>query len=272
MTTSLRKRYPTRVESPDRDEPPIASIPAAAVAESPPPAASDVPKENIPSPDSNDKMPSNDGAANASPMLESDPVREAEQNAIKARLREMETAEHLQHEAASQRQQRSAIEELQRQPGTAEQIIQSSGLPESAKAWLRQHPEYVTDPVKNAHVQKMHVVAEYQAGEAFSPAYYARMDALLGFKRENGNGAQQPSAPTAPRNVAPARRPMAAPVLAPPTREVPSMTTGRAPRPTQLTAAQREAARFSGISEEEYARQEEKRRRMQEAGQLDDRR
>jgi hypothetical protein len=268
MTTSLRKRYPPRVESPDRDEPPIASIPAAA-AESPPPAASEVPKENVPSPASNDKPPSEDIPASATPAEVVDPVRDAEQNAIKQRLREMENAEYL---ATSQRQQRLAIEKLQQQPSAAEQIIASSGLPESAKAWLRGHPEYVTDPVKNAHVQKMHVVAEYQAGEAFSPAYYARMDALLGFKQGNGNGAQQPSAPTAPRNSAPVRKQQyAAPVSAPPTREVPSMSTGRAPRPTQLTAAQREAARFAGISDEEYGAQLRKMEQMKAAGMLDGR-
>jgi hypothetical protein len=263
MTTSLRKRYPTRVESPDRDEPPIASIPAAA--ESPPAAASDVPKENIPSPASNDKPPSEDIPASATPAEVVDPVRDAEQNAIKQRLREMENAEYL---AASQRQQRLAIEKLQQQPSAAEQIIASSGLPESAKTWLRGHPEYVTDPVKNAQVQKMHVIAEYQAGEAFSPAYYARMDALLG-EAQPSNG-KQPSAPTAPRKAAPPR--MAVPVSAPPTREPPSMATGRPQGgPVRLTAAQREAARFAGISDEEYGAQLRKMEQMKAAGMLDGR-
>src|SRR6266516_4195968 len=221
MTTSLRKRYPTRVESPDRDEPPIASIPAAA-AESPPPVA--------------DKQPAEQPEAQPNlveqPPVESDPVREAEQNAIKARLREMETAEHLQHEAASQRQQRLAAEPPPA-PNVehAEGIIAASGFPERAKNWLRQHPDLVTNPVENARLAKLHHVAEYQSGEAFSNAYFNRLDVLFGFKQESRNGAQQPSAPPAPRNSAPAQhssppRRMAAPVSAPPTREVPSMTTG----------------------------------------------
>jgi hypothetical protein len=70
---------------------------------------------------------------------------------------------------------------------------------------------------------------------------------------------------------APVRRAMAAPVSAPPTREVPSMTTGRpynARRP--LTAAEREAAQFSGISEEEYLRQREKQDRLKASGVISD--
>ena len=42
--------------------------------------------------------------------------------------------------------------------------------------------------------------------------------------------------------------------------------------PVQLTAEQREAARFSGISEQEYARQLQRMNQMKAAGQIDDRR
>ena len=60
---------------------------------------------------------------------------------------------------------------------------------------------------------------------------------------------------------------------APPTREAPSMSTGRpASRRAPLTEAQREAARFSGISEQEYASKLELMERMKAAGQLDDHR
>jgi len=60
---------------------------------------------------------------------------------------------------------------------------------------------------------------------------------------------------------------------APPTREAPSMSTGRpASRRAPLTEAQREAARFSGITEQEYASKLELMERMKAAGQLDDHR
>ena len=38
----------------------------------------------------------------------------------------------------------------------------------------------------------------------------------------------------------------------------------------QLTAEQREAARFSGVSEQEYARQLQKMNRMKASGEIDD--
>jgi len=60
---------------------------------------------------------------------------------------------------------------------------------------------------------------------------------------------------------------------APPSRDVPSMATGRPTGgPVRLTPAQQEAARFSGISEAEYARQLVKMERMKAAGEIDDRR
>ena len=58
---------------------------------------------------------------------------------------------------------------------------------------------------------------------------------------------------------------------APPSRDVPSFSTGRPQGgPVRLTAAQKEAAQFSGVSEAEYARQLVKMERMKAAGELDD--
>jgi hypothetical protein len=114
------------------------------------------------------------------------------------------------------------------QQPSAEQIIAGSPLPDRAKDWLRQHPEYVTDPIKNAQLQKLHNVAEYQAGGEWTDGYFDRINVLLGFKQEqlqqpNSNRAQ-PTAQTVVR-----RQYAAGPsVSAPPTREAPSMTTGRA--------------------------------------------
>ena len=59
---------------------------------------------------------------------------------------------------------------------------------------------------------------------------------------------------------------------APVSRDSPSLATGRPTGgPVRLTPAQQEAARFSGISEQEYARQLVKMERMKAAGELDDR-
>jgi hypothetical protein len=200
----------------------------------------------------------------AEPPAVENAVRAAESSALKARLAEMDRAEELVREALQQ-QPRLATEppaiepeEPQEQPLTVEQIVASSGLPKRAQDWLLQHPEYVTDLAKNEQLQKLHHVAEYQAGDAFSDMYYERLDRLLGLKPET-NGAAQPVHRQLVRQSAPVRQQGAVPVSAPPHRDVPSMSTGRAPtRRAPLTQAQREAARYSGISEQEYAEQLEK--------------
>jgi hypothetical protein len=85
----------------------------------------------------------------------------------------------------------------------------------------------------------------------------------------NGNGHAPASAPAPQRNGAQLRqqRPASAPVSAPPTRDAPSMSTGR---PTShrvpLTEAEAEIARSSGLSLEEYQQKKEKMLRLKAAG------
>jgi hypothetical protein len=183
----------------------------------------------------------------------------------KQRLAEMERAENLQREVAQQHPQ-FATEPQEPQAPSAEQIIASSGLPENAKDWLRAHPEYVSDPVKNAQMQRMHYVAEHQAGSEFTERYFDRMEILLGLRQEPTPAPVV--APTAPRNSAPVRKQQyAAPVSAPPTREPPSMATGksrnfRAP----LNADELYIAQQSGQTPEQYQQEKEKLRRLKESG------
>jgi hypothetical protein len=240
---SLRKRY--RPENSDKDAP-VISIPSAGAEL--PPVAETKPAEQ--------------------PAVEN-AVREAEQSALKARLDEMTRAEGMVREAVQQQQPQYATErslpsepiaieqEPQEQPQTIEQIIEVSGLPERAKAWLRQHTDYLLDPAKNEKLQKMHHVAEYQAGDAYTDMYFERMEHLLGLRQapqSNGNG-QTHRQPV--RQSAPLRQTVS--FSAPPTREVPSMSTGRPANVRRpLTPEQREAARYSGISEREYQEQLEK--------------
>lgn len=135
-------------------------------------------------------------------------------------------------------------------------IIADSGLPDRAKNWLREHPDYITDPRKNSKLQALHEVAERDTGQAFSDAYFDKMEELLGFKRGGVVASQSKAQP---------QQRQSAPVSAPPTREAPSMATGRAPQPTKvmLSAEEREIAssmvgsRFQtqAEAEREYARQ-----------------
>lgn len=143
---------------------------------------------------------------------------------------------------------------------TAAEIISEAPIPDSAKAWLRQHEEFITDEAKNQKLQSMHHVAKHNAGGEFTDAYFHQMDVLLGFKQDgaatsNGSAGQPMSSPQR----------QSAPVSAPPTREAPSMSTGRSPTSTKVTlsAAEREIAATIAVSrgmtqaeaEREYAKQ-----------------
>jgi hypothetical protein len=185
----------------------------------------------------------------------------------------MENAERLTREAVQQHPQFAAEPQEQQMP-TAEQIIASSGLPENAKDWLRAHPEYVSDPILNAQMQKMHNVAEYQAGSEFTERYFDRMEILLGIKQEQPRQVQErpvTNATPATGNGAPPRRQMAAPVSAPPTRDVPSMSTGKSRNFRQpLTADELHIAQQCGQTPEQYQEQKQKMLRLKSAGVIQD--
>jgi len=132
----------------------------------------------------------------------------------------------------------------------------------------------MTDPRKNAALQHFHWIARDEAGEEFTPRYIERLERHLGL-RQQSNGVPKQNIPTpAPRYDAPVRQQQrSVPVSAPPHRDPPSMTTGRSPsQRVPLSAEQIDAARFSGISVEEYERQLRKMEAMKAAGQIDDRR
>jgi hypothetical protein len=260
---SFRRKY--QIESPAKDGPPVMTMPNETAAQAPP-AVADAPKPPEP------------------PVAEPGPADEAakEKIALRLRLQEMERAENLQREAVSQHPQFAAEPQESQQP-TTEEIIAASGLPERAKAWLRQYPEYVSDPIKNAQMQKMHNVAEYQAGSEFTERYFDRMEILLGLRQEPTPApvVAPPDHPrlredrgqaTAPRNSAPVRKQQyAAPVSAPPTREPPSMVTGRSRSFRQpLTTDELHIAQQCGQTPEQYQEQKEKMQRLKAAGAIQD--
>jgi hypothetical protein len=159
-------------------------------------------------------------------------------------------------------QQQLATEKQQpQQPLSAEDAIAESGLPDSAKAWLRQHPEYVSDPLKNQEIGALHRVAVRQAGSEWTNDYFEKMETLLGLRQEtngSGNGQHYQSAPaqrqSAPQQRAPVRPQYSGmPPAAPPSRESLSLSTGRkTDEPMRPTAADVEGAQISGVSLEEY--------------------
>jgi hypothetical protein len=149
-------------------------------------------------------------------------AQEAAGAAIRERLAEAERATRITPPNPQQAPQ-PAIEERPQQP-TAEDIISKSGLPERAQCWLREHSDYVTDPVKNQTLIALHSVAVRQSGAEWTDGYFARMDELLGHKQAP-RPQPRPQANNNQRVQQQAHR--GAPLSAPPSREVMSMSSGR---------------------------------------------
>src|SRR5262249_30708384 len=236
---SLRRKYAVQFEGPTKDgAPPVTTMPNLTAAQPPAPVA-DAPKP--------------------AELETESPADVAAQNALRDRLKEMERAEALQRQQPQQPPQR-AEEPQQAQEPTLEQII--AGFPERVQRWYRAHPEFLTDPEKAAQIQYCHHVARRETGEEMTGPYFDRMEVMLGIApATNGNGNGHVAPPrsqdttTVPARPVTVDRPpppigvegrpqrMSVPVSAPPTRESPSMSTGRAPsHRAPLTAAEREVA------------------------------
>jgi hypothetical protein len=242
--SSLRKKY--RVEDKD-DLPPVTTPPSGQ-----PRQATEAPTpEDITKPET--EAPQSAEQAEAPKLTELSPGQEAGQSAMRSRLAEMERAASMQHEAVSRQP---------RQPST-EQIIAGSGLPERAKTWLRQHPEYINNMDKNAAIRALHDTATQQAGSEWTDAYFRKMEYLLGISPPQSNRDNPPT----PR-PAPVRQQYAGPpVSAMPSRDIPSMGTGRSQSYREpMTAAEREIARSTGISDEQYMKGKERMLRLKAAG------
>src|SRR5262249_8925567 len=254
---SLRKKYQGQLESPRDTDAPVMSPPTA----EPPPAVEPKPIE---------------------PVVESSPAEEAAQNALRKRLKEMENAEALQRQ--QQQPQHAAEPEAPQQPQepTLEQVI--ANLPPRVQRWYRAHPEFLTDPEKAAQIQYCHHVARRETGEEMTEPYFDRMEVMLGLRQRtqpNGNGRTESAPAPAPARPVTVDRPppqppvqaegrrMSVPVSAPPTREAPSMRTGRpVSYRAPLTRDELEIAAASGQTPEQYQQQKEKMLRMKQAGEL----
>jgi hypothetical protein len=155
-------------------------------------------------------------------------------------------------------------------------------MPAHVQEWLKKHPQFFNDAVAQAELNVATMKCVRDGLTWNDDNFIPSIERHLGFRQQpqpqqrqpqqrqpqpNGNG-HAPAAPA--RNGAqPVRqqRPASAPVSAPPTRDAPSMSTGR---PTShrvpLTEAEAEIARSSGLSLEEYQQQKEKMLRLKAAG------
>lgn len=115
----------------------------------------------------------------------------------------------------------------QQQPQSFEEKI--SALPEPARNWLRNHPEFINDTGMNDKINATHQYLTKTKGVGqFTPAYFEALDQEFGFK----------AAPQAQ----PQRRTM--PMSAPVSRDVPT-ATGTRSTPMHLTEEERKIARIS---------------------------
>jgi len=163
-----------------------------------------------------------------------------------AQVVQLETAKAQLEEQAQQyklQQEQRTQQPQQRQYTPQERFDQYiSQFSPRAQQYLRQHPEYATDERLNRRLIRMHGEAVDEQGlTADSEDYYRFLDQRM-------SESQPPEQRT--RNV-PARQQQ--PYSAPVSRG--SVNGARSANSVTLSPAEREAARISGVSEVEYAKQ-----------------
>ena len=215
-------------------------------------------------------------AAEPPPAVELKPLPEIEPEAkapaeaagaaeIRKRLAEMDRAEALAHQAQ------------QPQPPQPQQQPQQVEMPAAVQRWLAEHPQYLDprDPIAQGeiHVATLKCLRDglKWTDDNFLPA----IERHLGLRQQpqpNGNGHERHSVehprPTSP---APPPRPRptmgGAPMSAPPSREPPSMSTGRSPsHRAPLTRDELEIAAVSGQTPEQYQEMKERLARLKASG------
>lgn len=146
------------------------------------------------------------------------------------------------------------------------------GLTASEKDWLKQHPDAFTDQEKNAYLGAAFWEATKSKGlSRGTPEYFQYLEERLGYRKA------APPPPNdedeiddTPNPPQPARRNPT--VSAPVSRDVPSGGSGqRQNNRITLTAEEREAARFSGVSEVDYARQKQRLAELKRQGHYQER-
>lgn len=120
----------------------------------------------------------------------------------------------------------------------------ASQLSRQSADWVRAHPEYVTDQRLFRKMTRAHEEAMDEGYKADTPDYFEYVETRLGLRGDDGDAMSEASAPTQRRS---------APSAAPTSRTAGSSTAGR--NAIRLTAAQKEAAEISGMTEAEYMEQ-----------------
>jgi hypothetical protein len=189
---------------------------------------------------------------------------------LKAQLRQAKTAGDIDAEvelAARMSRNYSELQilhsgkmQLEAQPAlppepvyNADALIEGARLSAASAAWLRAHPDWASSQAKVTKLTGAHNLAVGDGIALDTPEYFAHVERTLGIGNNDQRPPEQartpinPPAPAASQAAQVVQR-RTAPPAAPPSR---GDGGGRILR---LTAAQREAAKISGVSDEEYAK------------------
>src|ERR1035437_171772 len=156
-------------------------------------------------------------------------------------------------EIETRARQQAAQPQVQPQAQSTDPLDRAN-LPDMAKNWLRGHPEYLTDHRKNAKIQALHWDVLDEGHESCSPAYFESLERHLGLRAASQQTQQQPQRTSI--------------VSAPVSRDIPNGSPNRSSSKITLSASQKEAAKISGISEVEYAKQLQKFNEMKASGMI----
>ena len=159
---------------------------------------------------------------------------------MSARLLQLENGK-----SALEARPREAIEQPRRDPVEA---FASQLSPRSAN-WVRNNPQCVTDPRLNQKMIAAHSLAMADGYEADSDDYFNFVETTLGMRKRAEAAPEEEVMSTAASSTQRRSSPPAAPVSRS------NNTSGTRPEVVRLTALQRETAQFSGMSNEEYAKQ-----------------
>ena len=238
---SLRRKYQSQTNG--GNEPPVMSPPAV----EPPPAVG--------------------------PIETKSPADAAASSAIKDRLAEMRRAEQLVRQAVP-----PPPPQAPPPVGVEGRQQQEPEMPAAVVKWLSEHPQYMdpNDQIAQAEIYTATLKAGRDGLTWNDDNFLPTIERHLGMApATNGHAEAKPTAqptndaarPAAPQQSA---RPMSGPaVSAPPSREVPSYSTGRSPRyRAPLTRDELEIAAASGQTPEQYQAQKEKMLRMKAAGEI----
>lgn len=169
--------------------------------------------------------------------------RLAQANANKVNLLNGKSA--LERAIQTEQDRLKAQQQVQQQQPQGD-ALDRTNLPQTAKNWLRAHPDYMTDQRKNAKIQSLHWDVVDEGHAPFSDTYYESLEQHLGMRAKPRQIASEDDPEDEPRRVN---------VSAPVSREIPTSSGNRSTGTIRLTAAQREAAKMAGITEVEYGKQ-----------------